>query len=139
MTTPSALDMMAGADLPAVAGPAEAADLLVAVAHRACPDKRRFGKRYWDALAERVRAGTYMGPTLRLWWRRLAADMGIDSPFPVDQPLMARLLDSGDDAAVLRVLREETATVVLRVRLAAGTAKTATATPAAVVDLDEDA
>jgi hypothetical protein len=134
---PDAVAVMAGADLPMVAGPAEVADLLVLVAHRACPDKRRFGVRYWDALAERVRAATYMGLTLRAWWRRLVADMGIVSPWPVDQALTARLLDASDDIAVLRVLREETAVVVLRVRLASNAAKNTAAQHDDVLDLDD--
>lgn len=115
----SALAMLAAADLPPVTGAAEQADLLVAIAHRAVVDRSRFGKRYWDALQERVRAGTYMGLSLRAWWRRVCQDMGIDGAWPDDQHTLLSILDGGLDAEVLRVLREETATVVLRVRLAA--------------------
>lgn len=152
MTAPpaplSAVDMLAAAHLPPVTGPAETADLLVAIAHRCVTDRAKFGKRYWDALAERVRAGTYVGLSLRVWWRRICQDMGIDQPWPADQHLLLAALDGGDDPAVLRVLREETAVVVLRVRLAAAAGKElrATATTSSVpasstvdaVDLEQE-
>jgi len=125
----SAADMLVAAGLPPVTGPAEQADLLVAIAHRAVVDRSRFGKRYWDALQERVRAGTYVGLSLRAWWRRVCQDMGIEAPWPDDQHTLLSILDGGQDAEVLRVLREETATVVLRVRLAAQAEKDARANP----------
>lgn len=137
MTMPSALDMLLAADLPPVDDAADSADLLVAIAHRACPDKRRFGKRYWDALAERVRAGTYTGLTLRSWWRRLSTDLGIDSPWPVDTATLVALLDGGQDPRILRILREDTATVVLRVRLAVAAAKDTSSTTPHPIDLED--
>jgi hypothetical protein len=114
--------VLAAAGLPPLTGPQAVAEQLVMLAHR-CADWEVWGGprtvRYWDALAMRVRAACYAGPTLGAWWERLSRQMSLIPPARAgDRVLLASLLAGGDDLAVLAVLRGQTEMLLVRVRCA---------------------
>lgn len=120
-------EQLSAAGLPSASETEAIADQLVLLAHR-CVDWETWGgaraMRYWDALTERVRASCYAGPSLSAWWVRLSTTMGLGAPSnKADRALLAQLLGHADQRGVLRVLRTQTDTTVLRVRCAIDTAK----------------
>lgn len=73
--------------------------------------------RYWDALAERVRASTYKGPTLSAWWGEICNQI-VSSPRNSEERSEALLLLGVEEQrAVLNVLRNHSEVLVLRVRV----------------------
>jgi len=122
-------EWMDAAGIDPLEGPARTAELLVASAHR-CVDWDIWGGsrrlRYWDALAEAVRAACYSGPRVADWWERIGRQMSLGQPGKwEDRRLVAELLACGDDRAVLDVLRKNADALVLRVRVASDARKDA--------------
>lgn len=81
---------------------------------------------YWDKLLpDRILVAAQQATTLRSWWTALADDL-CANPTTYDERLeLAGLLETADPSAVLRCLREETAALVLRVRIVSETRKKA--------------
>jgi hypothetical protein len=77
--------------------------------------KRR--KRYWDALAERVKASTYAGPTLSDWWTALCISLPSAVRNSSERNDVVDLLGYKNPKEVLKVLRNNPEVVVLRVRV----------------------
>lgn len=120
------LAVLNAAKLPPVPAPDETATQLVMLAHR-CIDWDVWGSaravRYWDALASRVRAACYAGPTLAHWWARMCVSMSLHEPsLAADRTLLASLLAEGP-GPVLDALRSRTEMIVVRVRVAVDHAK----------------
>ncbi len=73
--------------------------------------------RYWDALLERVKASTYTGPTLSDWWTGMTRSLPTSPRTKHEREDVANLIAYPDGRAVLRVLRNNTEVLVLRVRV----------------------
>lgn len=120
----SAADYLAVSPAPPLDGPAATAERLVLLVHRGVNwdvwgGARRV--RYWDALTDRVRAGTYAGPTLAHWWQSVSARISAAPRTPADRAELAALIGADDQRAVLTVLRDTADVLVLRVRVAVET------------------
>lgn len=74
-------------------------------------------KRYWEALAERVRAATYAGPSLDLWWDDITLRISSEPKSSEHRSRVVALINSEDDKAVLRILRDKGSVLVLRLRV----------------------
>lgn len=125
---PSLEDLLAESPLPALTGPEGVAEQLVLLVHRGIDwdvwgGSRRV--RYWDALADRVRASTYAGPTLSQWWQDIAVQITSAPKYPEDRADLAVLLAVEDQRAVLDALHKHAATLVLRIRVLSETRRTA--------------
>lgn len=73
--------------------------------------------RYWDALAERVRAATYAGPTLEHWWVDICRSI-VSAPRDDRERLdAAELLSYENPRGVLETLRAQAPVLVLRARV----------------------
>lgn len=73
--------------------------------------------RYWDALAERVKAATYAGPTLAHWWGDACRQIVSSPRDHAVREEVATLLSAGDQKAVLSALRTHAEVLVLRARV----------------------
>lgn len=74
-------------------------------------------ERYWAALTERIKAGTYSGPTLEKWWADVSTRI-VSTPRNAAERLeVATLLSTPDARAVLAALRANADVLVLRVRV----------------------
>jgi hypothetical protein len=108
-------------------GPSGVAERLVLLAHRAVDFQTSFWAdrrpRYWDGLADRVRAGTYRARSLWDWWQWCTRHLGADpmGAGPRDRVELEQLLagDPDRDRAVLEELRRHAEAYVLRCRLIA--------------------
>ena len=73
--------------------------------------------RYWDALTDRVRAGTYYGTSLNDWWEFISTNIDSTPKSSPHRKLVVQNLISPDDIEVLKVLRTHASVLVLRVRV----------------------
>lgn len=73
--------------------------------------------RYWDALTDRVRAGTYHGTTLNDWWEFISTNLDTSPKSAEARLLLAQNLITDDDIQVLQVLRNHASVLVLRLRV----------------------
>lgn len=75
--------------------------------------------RYWDALADRVRAGTYAGPSLSDWWESSCYHLSSTPRDAEHRRMVAELLFDMEvnQKQVLKRLREDASVLVLRVRV----------------------
>lgn len=111
-------------DLPALSEEESVAERLVLLAHYGADftvwgEKRR--ARYWDALAERVKAATFAGPTLADWWNQIGRDLPTAPRNARERADVAALLAFPDGRAVVRILRRYADVLVLRARVVAET------------------
>lgn len=107
--------------LPPFGGADAVAERLVLLAHFGA-DWSVWGPRrvtYWDAFTDRVKAGTFAGPTLADWWESLVVSLGVEPRNPDERTEVSALLAGGDDRAVLAALRTHAAVLVLRARVVA--------------------
>lgn len=83
-----------------------------------------WGKRhtkYWDALTDRARAGTYYGNSLLDWWTFISHDLDTK---PKTNEARFELLENlsttthAEERQVLEALRYKSAVLVLRIRVA---------------------
>jgi hypothetical protein len=113
-------EILGTSPLPELAPEGQVAERLVLLVHRGV-DWDVWGgpraARYWDALAERVRAATYAGPTLDHWWQRIARDLA-STPRSSDRQDLAVALTSPNQEVVLQTLRDHAQVLVLRIRIA---------------------
>jgi hypothetical protein len=120
----TAAEYLAASPAPPLEGPAAAAERLVLLVHRGV-DWNVWGGarrvRYWDALTDRVRAGTYAGPTLSHWWQSISTRISSVPRSAADRADLAALLEFPDQRAVLTALRSTADVLVLRVRVAVET------------------
>lgn len=113
------LDAAAAAGLGAPTGAAASAEVLVYLLHRGA-DWSVWGTRatrYWDALAERVRAATYAGPTLDHWWDHACTRLPSQPRDAHHRAWAAAALGNADHRATLDLLHDTAVTLVLRVRV----------------------
>jgi len=106
--------------VPPLTGVGATAERLVLLAHYGADFDVWGGARrvkYWDALADRVKAATYSGRTLTDWWETVSRLLPSEPRNSGERRETVCLVYSGDDLAVLRVLRDHAAALVLRVRL----------------------
>lgn len=108
--------------LPLPTGADDVAERLVLLAHYGADwdvwgGARRV--RYWDALAERVKAATFAGPGLADWWTAMSMSLPTAPRNKDERADLASLLACDGQRAVLSVLRNRTDVVVLRVRVIA--------------------
>lgn len=112
--------------LPSLEGAAAIAERLVLLIHYGVDFTIWGGARrvrYWEALAERVRAATYAGPLLPDWWASISTQI-VSSPRDSGERIeMAGLLSSPDQREVMQVLRTQAQVLVLRVRVLSETRK----------------
>lgn len=73
--------------------------------------------RYWDALAERVKAATYAGPALADWWSSASTLISSNPRNEEERRELVDLLEAPNQRDVLRALRNHAAVLVLRVRV----------------------
>lgn len=117
----TALDeVMALSTLPPLTGADADAERLVLLVHRGVNwdvwgGARR--ARYWDALADRVRAATYAGPTASDWFQRVCAEITSQPRSAEDRHEVARLLATVDHRAVRGSLHRNATALTLRVRV----------------------
>lgn len=123
MTPPSVM-WQQSTQLPPVTEEESVAERLILLAHYGADftvwgEKRRV--RYWDALAERVKAATFSGPTLADWWSQISRDVPT-TPRNADQRAdVAELLSYEKGREVVKILRRYADVLVLRVRVIAET------------------
>lgn len=113
-------DLLAASTLPSLEGADAVAEQLVLLVHRSV-NWDVWGPRrltYWDALTARVKAATYAGATLNMWWQDVSSRMDVYAMSRPDRHLLASLLADSQQRAVLRTLRNEADVLVLRVRVA---------------------
>ena len=120
--TPVTDALLAASPLDPLDGPDGVAERLVLLVHRGVDwdvwgGSRRV--RYWDALAERVRAGTYAGPGLADWWEDVTAEISSVPRGPADRAETVVLLAAPDHRKVLAALRGHAGALVLRARVVA--------------------
>lgn len=113
-------DLLACSPLPPLEGAQGTAERLVLLVHRGVDwdvwgGARRV--RYWDALADRVRAATYAGPSLADWWQAVSAQISSAPQSAPERAEMAALLATAEPRAVLVVLRSHAPALVLRTRV----------------------
>lgn len=75
--------------------------------------------RYWEALADRVRAGTYAGPSLSDWWEAVCYHIESTPRDATHREKVAQVLYNSDlnQRKVLKHLREDASVLVLRIRV----------------------
>lgn len=73
--------------------------------------------RYWDALAERVKAATYAGPSLAHWWGDACRQIVSSPRDHAVREEVATLLAVENQRAVLGALRTHAEVLVLRARV----------------------
>lgn len=73
--------------------------------------------RYWDALAERVKASTYAGPTLNEWHSNISSSLVSQPRNEKERLELVELLQSDNEREILKTLRNKAQTLVLRVRV----------------------
>ena len=73
--------------------------------------------RYWSALAERVKAATYAGPTLMDWWGQACSSLPSSPRDEAEREEVAALLGVEEGKEVLSVLRKHADVLVLRARV----------------------
>jgi len=118
----------AAAHLPALDGPALTAEALVLLLHYGIDWTEgwvtRHRERYWsDILADRIYTATFQSGNLRRFWQLVSEELG-SSPRNAEERLdLVYALDGGDDSEVLQILREQTAGLILRVRIIADTVR----------------
>ncbi len=109
-------------ELPALAGAAGVAERLLLLLHYGIDwDSWVGGHRasYWSSLLpDRVYKATYRSPTLGAWWSQLSTDL-VSAPRSQPERSEAAQLLLADPGPVLKVLRAETAALLLRTRLVA--------------------
>lgn len=98
------------------------AELLVFALHEGVDWKVWGGvrrSRYWEALADRVRAGTYAGPSLHNWWESACYHLSSTPRDGEHRALTSELLfdPEVDQRRVLKHLREDASVLVLRIRV----------------------
>jgi hypothetical protein len=114
--------LLAYSPLPPLEGPESIAERLVLLVHYGVDFDIWGGLRrvrYWDALTERVKAGTYAGPTLADWWSDVSALISSTPRDASEREELAVLISTSDDRAVLGALRKHAEVLVLRVRVIA--------------------
>jgi hypothetical protein len=120
VSTSISLEWLEQSPLPTLDGAAGTAERLVLLIHYGVDFNIWGGQRrvrYWDALAERVRAATYAGPTLEHWWIDICRSI-VSSPRDERERLdAATLLASANSREVLEVLRSQAPALVLRARV----------------------
>lgn len=79
-------------------------------------DTRRL-PRYWDALAENVKAATYAGRTLTDWWARISTQLPTYPRGRQERVETLLLISSGLDRPAMHILRDHSAALTLRARL----------------------
>lgn len=127
MTEHPSVAWQASATLPPAPPAEHVAERLVLLAHYGA-DFTVWGARrprYWDALAERVKAATYAGPGLADWWAAIGRSLPTAPRNPAERADAAALIADPDARAVLRALRHRTEVIVLRVRVIAETRRDA--------------
>lgn len=82
----------------------------------ASEQKRFYRERIWEQFESALRGSARTSPTLRLWLERASQRLHATTAGGADAATVVGILAQGQDAAVLRVLREETSTVVTIVR-----------------------
>lgn len=118
------IDQWLGAlpELPALAGAAGVAERLLLLLHYGIDwDSWVGGHRasHWSSLLpDRVYKATYRSPTLGAWWSQLSTDL-VSAPRSQPERSEAAQLLLADPGPVLKVLRAETAALLLRTRLVA--------------------
>jgi hypothetical protein len=70
-------------------------------------------RRYWTALAERVRGACYGSRSVADWWERCATRLSSTPRNAAERAELAELLRGGNDRAVLAVLYRNAATLAL--------------------------
>lgn len=75
--------------------------------------------RYWDALAENVKASTYAGPSLSDWWSSIAPGLPSQPRNEEERQELALLLASENQRDVLKALRQHSEVLTLRTRVIA--------------------
>lgn len=114
------IDMIQDSGLPPLEGDYSVAERLVLLIHRGVDWDVWGGARrvkYWDALADRVKAATYAGNTLSHWWQYIGLDMPSSPKNAQDRKEAAFLLASENQKNILKILRGHSSTLVLRVRV----------------------
>lgn len=117
--------------MPPLSGPEGTAERLLLLLHYGIDWSggwvgRRRGT-YWEALLpDRVIVATFLAPTLRGWWAAVAADLDSRPRGPAQRAELEELLRA-DPLPVLRVLREQTAPLLLRTRITADAVRAARA------------
>lgn len=134
-------ELFAVSPLEPLPGPEGTAERLVLLMHRGVDWDVWGGSlraRYWEALAERVRAGTYAGPTLADWWERVTVDISSKPRTARERAETAALLEAPDQRMVLAAFRSHANALVLRCRVTAE-ARRAANTPAPGGPVDQQA
>lgn len=111
---------LADSPLPPLTGPEGTAERLVLLLHHGVDFEVWGGSRrvrYWDALAERVKAATYAGPTLTHWWGEASRQIVSSPRDPEQREEIAYLLADSNQRAVLSALRTHAEVLVLRARV----------------------
>lgn len=117
---PDVDDVLNASPLDPVSGPDATAEQLILLVHRGV-NWDVWGPRrmtYWDALTSRIKAGTYAGRDLGAWWQDICLRIDSTPRSSADRRLVASLLNSPDQRAVLNALRDRSDMLVLRVRVA---------------------
>lgn len=98
------------------------AEQLVMLIHRGVDwsvwgGERRY--RYWDALADRVRAATYAGSGLQDWWEAMEKQIKSQPKNNEDRQLVTTLLiqNKENERLILGALRKHASTLVMRTRV----------------------
>lgn len=121
MSGASATDRwLADSPLPPLDGGAGTAERLVLLLHYGVDfgvwgGSRRV--RYWAALAERVKAATYAGPSLLDWWTDASRSIVSEPRDSEQREEIALLLASENPREVLTALRQHAEVLVMRVRV----------------------
>lgn len=111
--------LLAGSPLDRLDEASEVAERLILLVHLG-RDFTIWGKRparYWKALTDHVRTGTYAGPGLEDWWGRVCSRMQSEPRSAEARGEVAELLTYPNHRAVLEVLRDRSAVLVLRVQV----------------------
>lgn len=123
MTQHEIFDIINNSPAPALEEAPEAiAEQLVLLIHRGVDwsvwgGERRY--RYWDALADRVRAATYAGAGLQDWWEAMEKQIKSQPKSNEDRQLVTTLLmqSKENERLVLGALRKHASTLVMRTRV----------------------
>lgn len=80
--------------------------------------KRRYARVIWDQFQSRLQGEAMATSNLGTFVNSACSKLGVTALGKADElPALDAILQSGEDRAILRVMREETALVVVRVRL----------------------
>lgn len=113
------LPYLSGSPLDRLDEVSEVAERLILLVHVG-RDFTIWGKRpgrYWKALTDHVRTGTYAGPGLEDWWARVCTRVVSEPRSSQARAEAAELLAYPNPRAVLEVLRDRSAVLVLRVQV----------------------